>query len=42
MQLSVGDSAPNFSLSDGHGVTHTLSQMTASQNVLLVFNIGFA
>ena len=42
MPLNVGDLAPNFNLSDSNGVTYTLSEQYASQNVLLVFNIGFA
>jgi len=41
-RLSVGDPAPDFSLPDHLGILHTLSDRYRNQNVLLVFNIGFA
>ncbi len=41
-RLSVGDPAPDFSLPDHLGRLHTLSELTRTQNALLVFNIGFA
>jgi len=40
-RLIVGERPPEFSLPDQQGVLHTLSEMTCSQNVLLVFNLGF-
>jgi peroxiredoxin len=39
--LSVGDIAPDFSLSDHTGKVFRLSEMRQEQNVLLVFNLGF-
>jgi len=41
-RLLVGDIAPDFSLPDHKGELHTLSDIYANNNVLLVFNIGFA
>lgn len=41
-RMVAGDPAPNFSLPDHTGRMFTLSEITARQNVLLVFNIGFA
>jgi peroxiredoxin len=41
-RLSVGDSASDFSLPNYFGVMITLSEVCQAQNVLLVFNIGFA
>lgn len=41
-QLIVGDFAPDFSLPDHKGKIYTLSELVRTQNVLLVFNIGFA
>ncbi len=40
--LTVGDHAPDFSLPDHLGSLHTLLEIVARQNVLLVFNLGFA
>jgi peroxiredoxin len=40
-RLRVGARPPDFSLPDQHGNLHTLSEIYRSQNVLLVFNIGF-
>jgi len=40
--LSVGDTAPDFSLPDHLGEMVRLSDLLQKQNVLLVFNIGFA
>ena len=40
--LAVGDTAPDFELTDFHGVSYHLSRLTRDQNVLLVFNIGFS
>jgi peroxiredoxin len=40
-RLIVGERPPDFSLPDQHGVVHELSDINRSQNVLLVFNIGF-
>lgn len=40
-RLSPGDSAPDFSLIDYKGKSHTLSEIFRKQNVLLVFNLGF-
>ncbi len=41
-QLKVGDRAPDFSLPGADGETITLSEVYGKQNVVLVFNIGFA
>lgn len=40
--LSVGDIAPDFTLADHKGELVRLSDLLQRQNVLLVFNIGFA
>lgn len=40
--LTVGDRAPDFVLPDHSGSLHTLSEIYARQNVLLVFNLGFS
>ncbi len=40
--LELGDLAPDFSLPDHQGAMIKLSEIFLSQNVLLVFNIGFA
>ena len=40
--LNPGDRAPDFTLTDHTGQLITLSQVTRTQNALLVFNIGFA
>ncbi len=40
--LSVGDAAPDFTLPDYTGALFKLADVCRSQNVLLVFNIGFA
>jgi peroxiredoxin len=40
--LSIGEQAPDFTLPDQNGDEIRLSELTKSQNVLLVFNIGFA
>ncbi len=39
--LKVSDIAPNFSLPDQTGKRWVLSEQYRSQNVLLVFNLGF-
>jgi len=41
-QLKAGDRAPDFTLSGADGEMITLSEMYGKQNVILVFNIGFA
>ena len=41
-RLSIGDQAPDFSLPDHEGQWYQLSDLSRTQNVLLVFNIGFA
>ncbi len=41
-RIEAGDTAPDFTLPDHKGNFFTLSEMVQSQNVLLVFNIGFA
>ena len=40
--LSIGEHAPDFALPDHNGEEIRLSELTKSQNVLLIFNIGFA
>ncbi|MEI7846576.1 MAG: hypothetical protein WCK35_12300 [Chloroflexota bacterium] len=40
-RLTVGDFAPEFALPDHNGVLFKLSDVNRTQNVLLVFNIGF-
>lgn len=40
-RLIVGEQAPDFTLPDQHGVLHRFSEINRSQNVLLVFNLGF-
>ncbi|MFW6069732.1 MAG: hypothetical protein ACOC9X_01700 [bacterium] len=40
-RLSVGDPAPEFTLTDQQGKSFTLSELYRTQNVLLVFNLGF-
>lgn len=40
--LTVGDPAPDFSLPDHQGILFKLADVHRSQNVLLVFNIGFS
>jgi peroxiredoxin len=39
-RLSVGDTAPDFTLPDHKGELFDLSGLVRSQNVLLVFNLG--
>jgi len=39
--LCVGDKAPDFSLPNYEGSAFRLSEILSSQNVLLVFNLGF-
>lgn len=41
-RLTVGDTAPDFALPDYTGTLFKLTDIYRSQNVLLVFNIGFA
>jgi peroxiredoxin len=40
-RLCVGDIAPDFTLPDYSGELFKLSEIIRSQNVLLVFNLGF-
>ena len=40
-RLSVGDTAPDFSLPDHAGRMFRLSDVHRSKNTLLVFNLGF-
>jgi len=40
-RLCVGNPAPDFSLPDHRGKLFRLSEIVRSQNVLLVFNLGF-
>lgn len=40
-RLSVGDRAPEFTLTAQQGESFTLSELYRTQNVLLVFNLGF-
>ena len=40
-RLTVGDTAPDFALPDHRGEMYRLSNLTAAQHVLLVFNLGF-
>jgi peroxiredoxin len=39
--LSVGDTAPEFSLPDHEGRLFSLARLLEVQHVLLVFNLGF-
>lgn len=41
-KLMVGDRAPDFTLPGADVEMVTLSEVYAQQNVILVFNIGFA
>jgi peroxiredoxin len=41
-RLTIGNTAPDFTLPDHQGSLVKLSDLYRSQNVLLVFNIGFA
>lgn len=41
-QLKAGDRAPEFTLPGAAGELVTLSEVYGKQNVVLVFNIGFA
>jgi len=41
-KLVIGDSAPDFALPDHQGTIIRLSDIVQQQNVLLVFNLGFA
>ena len=41
-KLLVGDRAPDFALPGADGELVTLSEVYGKQNVVLVFNIGFA
>ncbi|NMB68952.1 MAG: hypothetical protein GYA20_09340 [Chloroflexi bacterium] len=41
-RLSVGSTAPDFTLPDQDGTPFNLAQITQTRNALLVFNIGFA
>lgn len=41
-KLMVGDLAPDFTLPGADGTTIKLSDVYSKQNVILVFNIGFA
>jgi hypothetical protein len=41
-KLSVGDDVPDFALPDHQGTLIQLSDIYEHQNVLLVFNLGFA
>lgn len=41
-KLKVGDSAPDFALPNHQGTMIRLSDIIQRQNVLLVFNLGFA
>ena len=40
-RLIVGERPLDFSLPDQYRIVHKLSDINRSQNVLLVFNIGF-
>ena len=40
-RLMVGERSLDFALPDQHGVLYKLSDINQSQNVLLVFNLGF-
>ena len=40
-RLAVGEIAPDFALPDHQGAMYRLSELTPTQKVLLVFNIGF-
>jgi len=39
--LSVGETAPDFTLPNHEGEFFKLSEIYQTQNVLLVFNLGF-
>ena len=41
-KLVIGDSAPDFALPNQQGTIIRLSDIVQQQNVLLVFNLGFA
>lgn len=41
-KLMVGDQAPDFALPGADGTLVQLSSFRGKQNVVLVFNIGFA
>jgi peroxiredoxin len=40
-RLCVGDQAPDFSLPNHEGRAFRLAEVLSSQNVMLVFNLGF-
>ena len=40
-RFALGDTAPDFTLPNHHGVLFKLSGIYRQQNVLLVFNLGF-
>jgi len=40
-RLSLGDKAPDFTLPDHKGALYKLSDVYRSQNVLMLFNLGF-
>jgi peroxiredoxin len=40
-QLLVGDFAPDFTIPDHEGTLFTLSDVYRTQDVLIVFNLGF-
>jgi len=40
-RLCVGDQAPDFTLPNHEGSAFKLSEILSSQNVMLVFNLGF-
>jgi peroxiredoxin len=41
-RFEEGEQAPDFSLPDHQGNQFSLAELAARQNVLLVFNLGFA
>jgi peroxiredoxin len=41
-KLMVGDRAPDFALAGADGEMISLSEVYTRQNMILVFNIGFA
>jgi peroxiredoxin len=41
-RFEEGEQAPDFSLPDHKGDEFRLTELTARQQVLLVFNLGFA